>query len=316
MKKLFSVLAAVLLTANMLAQAPQKMSYQAVIRDADNNLVTSHAVGMRISILQTSSSGTSVYTETQSTTTNVNGLISLEIGAGTVVSGSFVAIDWANGPFFIKTEIDPTGGANYTAIVGTSQLLSVPYALYSGSAANGFSGNYNDLTNKPSMATAATSGFMSASDKAKLNSTDSVVMIHSSLSNAPTTYATIGNLKFRYNSTSINGYIEVEALNSDEKMMVFCDKKYSNWFPGGSGTIENYHNDASYSNSNWEPLISLWDGSGWNDHITMNTYDLFEGTLYNMGNDGNPPANQVFYEFYITIDGYNNVFIKVKYLYN
>jgi len=397
MKRIFTILTAILLTTTMWAQSvPQKISYQAVIRDVNSKLITSHAIGMRISILQTSSSGTSVYTETQSTTTNINGLVTIDVGTGTVVSGSFASINWANGPYFIKTETDPTGGTNYTAIVGTSQLVSVPYALYAGSAANGFSANYNDLTNKPTipaaqvnsdwnsnsglsqilnkptlfsgaysdltgkpilwdstwasiknkptlfsgaysdltgkpilwdstwasiknkptLATDTTNGFMSASDKAKLNSTDTVVMIHTSLGNAPATYATIGNLKFRYNSTSSNGYIEVETVNSSEHMMVFCDKKYSSWNPGGSSTIENYHNDASYSNSSWTPLISLWDGTGWNDHITMAVYDLFEGTLYNMGNDGNPPANHTFYEFYITIDGYNNVFIKVEHFYN
>ncbi len=128
MKRLFTVLSAVLVTATMWAQnPPQKMSYQAVIRDAGNALITSHAIGMRISILQGSVSGTVVYTETQATSTNANGLVSIEIGGG----AGFDAIDWTNGPYFIKTETDPTGGTNYTAIVGTSQLLSVPYALYS-----------------------------------------------------------------------------------------------------------------------------------------------------------------------------------------
>lgn len=110
-------------------QAPQKMSYQAVIRNSSSVLVVSSPVGMQISILQGSSSGSSVYTETQTVSTNANGLISLEIGTGSVVSGNFATINWANGPYFIKTETDPTGGASYT-IVGTSQLMSVPYALY------------------------------------------------------------------------------------------------------------------------------------------------------------------------------------------
>ncbi|MEA3508406.1 MAG: FISUMP domain-containing protein, partial [Synergistota bacterium] len=78
-------------------------------------------------------SGTAVYVETQTPTTNVNGLVSIEIGAGTVQSGDFTTIDWANGPYFIKTETDPAGGTNYT-ITGTSQLLSVPYALHAKSA--------------------------------------------------------------------------------------------------------------------------------------------------------------------------------------
>jgi hypothetical protein len=138
MKQLFIVLTAVILTAGMFlprqanAQAPQKISYQAVIRDAANNLVTNHAIGMKISILQGSATGTAVYTETQTPNTNANGLVSIEIGTGT----GFDAINWAAGPFFIKTETDPAGGTSYS-ITGTSQLLSAPYALYAVKAANG-----------------------------------------------------------------------------------------------------------------------------------------------------------------------------------
>jgi hypothetical protein len=128
------------------------MSYQAVIRDNGNKLLSNTAVGMRISILQYSATGSTVYVETQKPTTNFNGLAGIEIGSGTVVSGSFATIDWSKGPYFIKTETDPNGGTNYT-ITGTSQLLSVPYALYAKNAGNGFSGNYNDLTNKPTIPT-------------------------------------------------------------------------------------------------------------------------------------------------------------------
>src|SRR5574344_1058248 len=140
MKKLFTIFAAVFLTASVFAQSPEKMSYQAVIRDASDNFVTSQAVGMQLSILQGSASGTAVYVETQTPTSNANGLVSLEIGSGTVVSGIFATIDWANGPYFIKTETDPTGGTSYT-ITGTSELLSVPYALYAKNTLNDNAGN-------------------------------------------------------------------------------------------------------------------------------------------------------------------------------
>jgi hypothetical protein len=135
MKNLFTFFAAVVLTANVFAQAPQKMSYQAVIRNSSNTLVSSTAVSMRISILQGSTSGTAVYVETQTATTNANGLVSLEIGAGTAVTGTFAGIDWSAGPYFIKTETDPAGGTSYS-ITGTSQLLSVPYALSAASASS------------------------------------------------------------------------------------------------------------------------------------------------------------------------------------
>ena len=135
MKKIFTIAAALLMTASVWAQAPEKMSYQAVVRDASNSLITTQVVGMQISILQGGATGTPVYVETQTPTTNANGLVSLEIGTGTLVSGDFTTIDWANGPYFIKTETDPTGGTTYT-ITGTSQLMSVPYALYAKESGN------------------------------------------------------------------------------------------------------------------------------------------------------------------------------------
>ncbi len=138
MKKIYSIIAGLFLVTCVLAQAPNKMSYQAIIRNTSNALVGNSAVGMRISILQTSASGTAVYVETQTPTTNANGLASIEIGGGTVVSGNFTTIDWANGPYFLKTETDPAGGTNYT-ITGTSQFLSVPYALFSGNGIVGVS---------------------------------------------------------------------------------------------------------------------------------------------------------------------------------
>ena len=129
MKKVFSILAAVLLTASVFAQSPEKMSYQAVIRNSSDALVTNTQIGLEVNIRQGTTSGTVVYTETQTPTTNANGLVSIEIGGGS----GFNTIDWANGPYFIETKTDPAGGTNYT-ITGTSQLLSVPYALHAKTA--------------------------------------------------------------------------------------------------------------------------------------------------------------------------------------
>jgi len=129
-----------LITFSFFAQSPEKMSYQAVIRDATNTLVTNQSVGMQISILQTT--GTAIYTETQTVSTNTNGLVSLEIGMG-VTSDDFSAIDWKAGPYFIKTETDPTGGSSYT-ITGTSQLMSVPFAMYAKTSGDGITTEQSD----------------------------------------------------------------------------------------------------------------------------------------------------------------------------
>ena len=132
-KLLITIYLIICITTLLFGQAPNKISYQAVLRNASNGLVTSSTVGMKISILQGSATSSAVYSETHSTSTNANGLVSLEIGTGTAGTGTFSYINWANGPYFIKTETDPTGGTTYT-ISGVSELLSVPYALYASKA--------------------------------------------------------------------------------------------------------------------------------------------------------------------------------------
>jgi len=138
------------------------MSYQAVIRDAGNHLVPDQNIGMRVSILKGSVSGTEVYKEIHNPNpkTNGNGLVTIEIGNGIPIKETFSSINWASGPFFVKTEIDPTGGTSYS-ITGTSQLLSVPYALYAKTV-----GSINEIDPEFSKS-AATS--IKASDIIKLN---------------------------------------------------------------------------------------------------------------------------------------------------
>jgi uncharacterized protein (TIGR02145 family) len=167
MRKLVTVLAAAILIVSVFAQPPDKMSYQAVIRNSSDQLVASHAIGMKISILQGSATGTAVYTETQTPSSNANGLVSIEIGTGTSTD-DFSAINWANGPYFIKTETDPTGGTGYT-ITGTSQILSVPYALHSRSSENGFASVYSVSDFRPVLSANGNIGIGTSSNWAKLD---------------------------------------------------------------------------------------------------------------------------------------------------
>jgi trimeric autotransporter adhesin len=133
----------------VVAQVPQKMNYQAILRNANNSLITNTTVGIKISILSTSTA--IAYSESHTATTNENGLVTLEIGGGTPLLGTFAGINWANGSYSVKTETDPTGGTNYT-ITGTSQLLSVPYALYAANSGGGsnspqWATNGNNISN-------------------------------------------------------------------------------------------------------------------------------------------------------------------------
>ena len=134
---------------NLFAQSPQLFTFQSIVRDAQNELIINTPVGVQISILQGSFNGPSVYTETHEPFTNENGLLTLEIGNGNIVSGNFNNIDWGNGPYFLKTEIDPDGGILYS-IEGINQLLSVPYAMYTETAETVINDQINDADSDPS----------------------------------------------------------------------------------------------------------------------------------------------------------------------
>ncbi len=160
MKTIYTFIILFIVSATMSAQAPEKMSYQGVARDADGTLITDTAIGLQISILETTGTGTAVYVETHTPTTNTNGLFTIEVGAGSVVSGDFATIAWASDSYFLKSEIDPTGGTSYS-IEGTHQLLSVPYALYANSAG---SGNTLDQAYNEEMTTSPTTRTINADD--------------------------------------------------------------------------------------------------------------------------------------------------------
>ncbi|HTL82888.1 MAG TPA: hypothetical protein VL651_14340, partial [Bacteroidia bacterium] len=141
MKKIFTLLLFVISCASF-AQAPQAVNYQGIARDGLGNALQNQLLGLELSIHQGTATGTIVYQETFSPTTNQFGLYSVQMGMGTPVSGTFSSINWANGPYFLEVAMDITGGNSYVS-AGTSQLISVPYALYaetSGSSTPGPTG--------------------------------------------------------------------------------------------------------------------------------------------------------------------------------
>src|SRR4030042_5062570 len=177
MKKIYALLLAFMLVGSLMAQFPQGLNYQAVVRDASGNIIANTQVGMRISILIGSVSGMAICVEEFTPTTNAFGLVTLAIGS--VNTNDFKTIDWSTGSYFVKVELDPAGGTSYIGM-GISQLISVPYALYankartiSEDAINGnenvftgwdkdtlddFDGTWESLSGKHTFATVATSG--------------------------------------------------------------------------------------------------------------------------------------------------------------
>ena len=112
-----------------IAQAPQKINFQSILRNSSGEVIGNSSVSLKISILSGSINSSSVYSETHAKTTDASGLISLQIGNGTLISGIFANIDWGGASHFIKLEADFSGGSNYV-VLGTQELMSVPYALY------------------------------------------------------------------------------------------------------------------------------------------------------------------------------------------
>jgi len=150
MKKIILIFSAIYFAMSAFAQTPEKINFQGVIRDASNNLLTNQLIGYEFTVMMGSPTGTIVYQEFSTTTTNNFGLINVVIGEGNVASGSTSDIMWSDGPYFLKTAIDFAGGTNYNDM-GVSKLLNVPYSLRTLRAGFSESVDYNKLSNKPSL---------------------------------------------------------------------------------------------------------------------------------------------------------------------
>jgi uncharacterized protein (TIGR02145 family) len=259
MKRLFTVLSVMLLSAGVFAQSPQKMSYQCVVRNASGALVTNQAVGIKISILQGSASGTAVYTEILTPTTNANGLVSIEIGGGT----GFDLINWSAGPYFLKTETDPAGGTNYT-ITGTSQILSVPYALFAKTAKTA---DYNDLTNKPLLF----DGTWTSLTGKPLFTAVATSGSYNDLTNKPTLFdGTWTNITGK--PTTLTGYGITDAMSISHTANSITSAMITNWNNAfGWGDHSGLYRPVSYVPS-WSEITgkpASVDGFGITDAVTI-----------------------------------------------
>jgi hypothetical protein len=133
--KLKQILALIVINLNLylFAQTPEGINYQAVIRKTNGALVTNTTIAIRVQIKQNSSTGTVVYAERQSVITSPYGLVNFVIGQGTILSGTFSAINWSTGNYWVSLAVDFVNGTNYLDY-GSQRLMSAPYALYAKTA--------------------------------------------------------------------------------------------------------------------------------------------------------------------------------------
>jgi hypothetical protein len=295
MKKIVLIAAFALGTYMVSAQVPEKMSYQAIVRNATGQLLTNQNVAVRVSVLQGSAAGTSVYSERITGTTNVNGLVSLEIGSGTVLSGTFNTINWGGNSYYLKTETDPAGGTNYT-ITGTSQLLSVPYALYAKSSGGGGGGSltlpYTTVENNAGTLFSITNDGDGTSVEGINN----------------TTTSSIAPVRGIVNSTAPGGFSSaVRGINNGTGGLgigVWGSQGGSGWgvygsTPNGLGVYGNSSANGTgvYANSNSGTGLTATSNNGIpasfsifnnsNNNIVLNANSVGNGTIVNVSTTGN-----------------------------
>ena len=226
--------------------APESMNYQAVIRDGSGNVVANQTVSLRIKILQGSASGSPVYVETFAPTTNAYGSIAVQIGTGTVITGTFSTIDWGANSYFVETAVDIDGTANGTSyvVISTTQFMSVPYAMYAKTA--GSSPADNDWTESGSniYRSSGNVGIGNNSPSAKLDVSGTVRV--SSLSDLPT---------FMTN----NSDFQSPNASPGDILYVYLNDVYITHFTTSSGALVNSSNDFGYSGNG--PRIGPW-GTG------------------------------------------------------
>ncbi|PWW28682.1 beta strand repeat-containing protein [Chryseobacterium sp. AG844] len=277
-----------------LSQAPEKMSYQAVMRNGSGQLLVNQAIAVKASILQGSPAGAAVYSERLTGNTNANGLISLEIGTGTVLTGTFATINWPAGSYYLKTETDPAGGTSYT-IVGTSQLLSVPYAMYAKSAGGGggsFAIPYSTTVNNAS----ALFSLINDGDGTSLEGVNN------------TTTSNISAIRGIVNSASPGGFSSaVRGINNGTGGLgvgVYGSQAGSGWgvygiTPNGLGVYGNASANGTgvYANSNTGTGLTATSNNGIpasisifnnaNNNVALSASSVGNGTVINVTTSGN-----------------------------
>jgi hypothetical protein len=212
-----------------ISQAPQRINFQSVLRNTTGEVISNSSVSLRISILRGTTTGTLVYSETHAKTTDAGGLMSLQIGSGTLPSTDFATIDWGGSAHFIKLEADFSGGNNYV-LLGTQELMSVPYALYASYASKtdtsvlNLAARFSPLNNKLNIIDTSTMLFSYRTGlNNRLNILDTVSMLQPYLRDADTTSMLLPYLRDADTTIMLANYltgIKAKVNNADTSDML------------------------------------------------------------------------------------------------
>ena len=286
MKRFITFITVLVLAVAAMAQAPQKMNFQALVRDGSNELVKNKQVTVTASV--TNAQNTVVYSERQTVTTNGNGVATMVIGEGTPTKGSFASIDWANGSYFLQTSIDLGSGG--TALSSISPLLSVPYALYAEKANVDMSGYYSKTEIDAMLAELESKiesggGGNGGNQQGNVTTENGAIKAAFSVSDSKQVYFSQGNLQYQAStgtwrfaehqydiigednaniSSSNSGWIDLfgwgtsgwnSGANAYQPYSTSTD--YEDYYPGGS-----YSNSltGSYANADWGVYNKISNG--------------------------------------------------------
>ena len=244
MKKLVLTLTLAIATLLSFAQIPQTFSYQGVVRDADNKLVTDKQVMVSVQILQGTDDGTAVYSENHEVTTNANGLMTFELGSKD--AENFAKIDWSNAPYFVKTVAEFDG----KQISGVTPLLAVPYALYATKAESAdvdLSDYY--LKSDVDALLAEMNAKIEKLDKELHPIVGGAIVYAFSVSADKKVYFSQGNLQYQASTGTWrfadNQYDMIGDNNSN------ISSSYSGWIDMFGWGTSGYHSVYPYSNNNY-----------------------------------------------------------------
>lgn len=288
MKKLYTSIGLFLATL-LSAQVPQAFSYQTIAFNASGAPIANGNVALKISILENSATGTVLYTETHNKTTNSKGLVNLNIGQGTATTGTFGGINWGTNTKFVKVEMDPAGGSNYTN-VGVNQLMSMPYSQVSKTVVTG-AGQGIILTSPNG--TAYTLG---VSDSGTL----SLPTTSSSSSATPTNLYMYGSHNsfnattaelLRNSSSSKIGY-RYFAANSQIKFITALNSSAQNYGTSGQSTLEVNGSNINLSSNGFYKIAIVDNGVSANIKIDNFVPKLlFNSPSLNTSTKYNPTTN-------------------------
>ncbi len=317
MRKALTLLIFQLVVLTALSQPPQRFSFQALIRDNAGQPVQNQDVSMRISILTDSIGGTSVYTETHKPRTSAQGIVNLSIGGGSGISGEFSKIPWSSGRLFVRTETDILGGTNYT-LVGTTQFLSVPYALNAADVPVSKSGDTLFIGTAKLLIPGATllqgstppptigDGLIAYYPFSGNAGDSSGKGNHATVNGATLTTDRLGRAGRAYQFNGTNQNIVTPALiKGVSKFSISFWFKLNNW--NGNCVYGKYLFSANYTTTQ---TLAAGDGVSIGRHPMTNTenllfgiFDLTPGNGWDWLNTGLNPDSTKFYHLAATYDG-------------